>query len=777
MTSNVSSSGNEKESAKSGKARTSRASSSRGSKRGYSSPARHDVRMAVSAVVPCALVFLVYFTVCMGVSTAAIPDMSIFSLDFTHDQLKFRFWADAMTYPVVIGSVVFGAVMAFASFRYLLIKMQATTYLSLPLTRDRQYLTRAVVCALVMLVVLTIALGVSLALNLAALGPWEGEFVQFGYILAGLFTCTLVGFSVMAVALMLAGTQLEAALFAAALLACVTVACWGMNVITDALLVGNAAGEHLINTQHVVEAPLLAAYAACNPLLFFVEAAATHQTFMVMHPVYAPASPDWLLPAAWLVFSLALIFVGHMLYVSRHGEKAGMAGLCTPMSFVFGLVCGVAVFAVVFQALAGVNQVVAIVAGLAVFIIVSFLLLRGPLRGETSTLRQACGVLAGETAVLGAVVAIVATGGLGWSGVVPADEDIASVQVSYTGSPVWLVRNFDSATASNNSYYASGTYTYTSPSDISTVTGAHRALVQTGHAPYATDKVNFGQTVVPYDVVFSYTMKDGATLTRYYDRATLDELSSLLVLDDSKALSALRALAVSGESSDLDPDVASAISSSMTAQAFANGDIYLANALMEDPLLLSCTPEARTELLHALAADVAAQGSQNRYYPKKLCLGVLMFSMDGANDSESFSYQMENSVIYLTAKYEKTLAWLDKVGLKETLASSAKDVKKMSFERYDPYAGMNDATGAPRGQVFMSYLSATSDDFIAAPDFGKRFETDDEKQIKELFGLMRATYFMNGGGYQVCCELKNGKNAYFFIPYADAPDWLIRQVG
>ena len=271
-----------------------------------SSLRKHDAKVAVRNIMPVAIVFLVLYIVAMAVSTAAIPDISIFSLDYTHDQLKFRFWADALTYPIVIGTVIFGAVCAFASFRFLLIKTQSTSYLSLPLPRRTMYITRIVVAAVVMLAVLFIALLVTLVLNIIALDTFTGEIVQFLYVLFGLFVCALVGFAISLIAVLLAGTQLEAALFSAGLLALVSVVCWGLNVVMDWLLVGNAAGECLINTQTQVASSLLESWAQCNPLLFFVDAAASHQTFMVMHPVYEPVDPDWILPLAWFVFAIVL---------------------------------------------------------------------------------------------------------------------------------------------------------------------------------------------------------------------------------------------------------------------------------------------------------------------------------------------------------------------------------------------------------------------------------------------------------------------------------------
>lgn len=737
----------------------------------------HDTRVAFRNLLPTALIFLILYIVAMAVSTAAIPDISIFSLDYTHDQLKFRFWADALTYPVVIGTVVFGAACAFASFRFLLIKTQSTSYLSLPITRAKMYITRVVASAIVMVGVLLIALLVTLVLNIIALGTWEGEFVQFLYIFFGLVVCAFVGYSISLLAVLLAGTQLEAVLLSIGLLVLVSVVCWGLNVVMDWLLVGNAAGEYLINTQTQVAPSLLESLASCNPLLFFVDAAAAHQTFMVIHPVYAPVSPDWFLPIVWLVFSIVLSIVCNWLFVGRRGERAGMAGLCMPLTFVFSFVLALAIFAIVFFLLASLNVPSAIIAGIVCFVLVSFLMLAGPLKGENAPRKRIVQVLGSEVIVLAVIMACIGFGGLGYASKVPNQEDVSSVEMSYVGSPVYLATKFDSASASANSYYVSGSYSYTNAEDIALISNVHSQLISTGHATCKTDTVEFGKTVVPYDIVLTYTLKDGSTITRYYDRARMDELYQLLALDDSSALATLRSVVVGGNVDGLDATAASTIAGSMTGQAFSSGNIYLSDALYTDPLLLNCTDTARKELLDALAKDISKQSSKDRYEPDANCLGVLMFSSDGENDSASFSYQMENSIVYITSSFKNTLAWLKDKGLSKGLGIDVSQIASLSFEKYDPYQGMNDASTSPHGQIFFGYHSDNSDNFISAPDFGVRFETKEKKQIKELVPLMRNTYFLGAGGYQVCATLKNGSSTYLFIPQSIAPDWLIQQVG
>ena len=55
-----------------------------------------------------------------------------------------------------------------------------------------------------------------------------------------------------------------------------------------------------------------------------------------------------------------------------------------------------------------------------------------------------------------------------------------------------------------------------------------------------TDSKDFENTVVPYDIVFSYTDEKGKEHVWYYDRASMKELEQLLALEDAGSRQAAR---------------------------------------------------------------------------------------------------------------------------------------------------------------------------------------------------------------------------------------------
>ena len=764
--------------AKVGKAAPKRASGPKAGPRGGGSLLRHDFAVTFRQLLPFLLVAVAAFLVAMPVSTAAVPDASIFNLDYTHDQLKFRFWSESLTYPIVLGAALFGVVLGVRAFRFLLVKCESTAVLSLPLSRSAVFGTRFAACLLSLVLGIGLPLVVSLVVNIAALNVWEGLFVQFAYVFCGLLVTGAVACAVAACACAVSGTVAEAVAFAAALLAGVSVAAWGLNAIMDWMLVGNAFGERLMNSTVTVASSLLDVTAPMNPLLFFAQEAADHQVFIVQHPVYYPLVGTWLLVGCWAIVLVALVALGFFLVRRRKGEKAGIAGLNVVLALVVGIVVGLAAFGGTFTLLAGLNVGAAIAASFAVFLIVSAVLLRGPLKGRSSG-RRTIAVLGAEAAVLAAVLVAVGTGGLGYASAVPEASAVSRVSVSYTGSPSYLATKFDTAKAGDGSYYFSAEYTFDDTESIDVVRRVHTQLALTGGSQLGEDRSDFGGTVMPYDVVIRYTLADGSELVRYYDRATLDELSELTQLDGTGHARELARAAVTGDLSLLDDEDAAALGTSTARQAYALGDIYLSDRLYADPMLLNCDAQARSELLAALAEDIANQSVDDRYHPAGTCRGVLMFTQAGETAAETFAYGIENTVVYLTDEFEHTLDWFKQKGLDGYLVQQNEEslVESITVQRYAPFDGMNAVT-EPQSAYFLGYRAAVDQQFISMQDFGTKFSTTDPSQIAELLPLAKNACYLDGGGYLLSVKLA-GQSAYAYlvIPADDAPEWLVRVAG
>jgi ABC-2 type transport system permease protein len=216
------------------------------------------------------------------------------------------------------------------------------------------------------------------------------------------------------------------------------------------------------------------------------------------------------------------------------------------------------------------------------------------------------------------------------------------------------------------------------------------------------------------------------------------------------------------ENGDASPDILWA------KEAFNNGEIFLTDPTYRSMFSLSIDNENRSRLLEAIRADVSAQKTEDRYFPKAEPLGILMFTFDGENDVNSFSYHLNNSFVYLDEDFENTLSYLrgNDLWFDDGMASSVDpdEVETLIVQPYDPYIGINKPS-FPQSLYFMSYTSDSSDDFRILKDFGEKDIVKDPESKEKILSEMRSNYFLSEAGSLVAVKYKSSnKWVYKFWP-------------
>lgn len=727
----------------------------------------HDAVWSLRRISSLALLGLAAFAVLMPVSTAAVPQSSVFTLAYTHDQLRFRFFAGQLTSVVLLVTVVYGVGLGVALFRFALVRDQAAAFFSLGLGRTTLYCTRLVVGVLALAAGVLVPLAVSLLLNCLALGVTPGVTAQCVAVGACLFALGMVSLTASALSCLVAGTVTEALAFCAALLGSVTVVAWGLNALMSRLLIGNAYGALTSSRTTTVAPSLVSATAAINPLLAFNTFLRAHAIFWRHGLVPRPPAVAWDTPAVWLLAVAGLAVAGAVCVERRHTEKAGMAGSAPTVDLFAGGVLGFGGFAVVFHLLAPAGVGPAIVAGLAALVVVGMVLLRGPQRERTPWSRTVA-IVAAQTVVALVVVAVVADGGLGYSARVPAPARVASVVVSYVGSPNYLAAPV-TASSLGRSYYFAASYTYDSASAVRLVERVHRALIADAQQPLAVAEGAFANTVVPYDVVITYRLRGGGHLTRYYDRARLTDLAALLALDDTAGVRTLERALITGDLGGLSPSVATAVVAAPAWGAYRAGAIVLADRWFGHPVTVALDAVERDSLLAAIAHDVAARPAADRYFPVQAALGVIAFTQDPS--AATLGYTYGDALVYVTPDMTSTIAFLRSHDLAGDFAFRDR-LESLTFEKYDPYGGIVRVT-APTSAYFLGYRSSMAQDFWTQQDFGLRLTVSDPAKIAQLVPRLRDTYFMSDGGYLVAAQLAGSSAAaYCYLPAAEAPAYV-----
>ena len=185
-----------------------------------------------------------------------------------------------------------------------------------------------------------------------------------------------------------------------------------------------------------------------------------------------------------------------------------------------------------------------------------------------------------------------AGGAFGYAGFIPASDDVESVEVSYNGSPSYLTQGF-SGVASGSSYYYTSYRSYSRASSIDIVRSLHGQLVDTATQARGTDYEDFQSSIVPYDVVLRYRMKDGGEVARYYRQATVGELSALLALDNDEHTHELENAVITGDTDGLTDEERTELSKSPSYNAYRTGSIYLGDGALNRIMQVECTDEER----------------------------------------------------------------------------------------------------------------------------------------------------------------------------------------
>lgn len=720
----------------------------------------------MQGLVP-ALLCLAAFLLLVPVSTAAIPETSIFNIEYTHNQMKYRFYYEDLGIGMHGAAVISGMILALSLFRFMLNRRSSDAYFAIGIKRGKLLLLRFTPGLVQLLLAIGIPFLISLLLNLQALAKYGytgAMFLGFFYTLAGYILLAVIAYTVTVLACCLAGTLAEAAAWSAIFLSAPSALLFGVNALAKALLFGNSFGLVASTGTVTINAGLVERLDRANPLLFFYEMAQEYGAQYVRVDGSQPPSPQWAMLAAWLGGAALLLGLAWWALAARRAEIAGVSGtnrgISAAVSFI-GSFFGFSLLADYSTDLGTAPSIV--IAGIGYLLI--YAAIEFVQKRQLRHLPRQFRWLALQMGVVLGFVLVLAGGGFGYSGRIPDLSRVSSVDMSYVGSPNYLNAPIVGTSSTNNGYYLMASYNFLEEPDIAKVMELHRKIIDAGKGRLQLDKENFSRTVVPYDIVVSYNLWDGGKITRYYDRTSLSVLAGLLALDETaKVKDASQSTLNAGSGS-----------SYWASGAYSKGKIYMAGNWLNNPVELNLKAAQRSELLGLVAKDVASQSLEDRYYPKEPPAGVLMFTQEADEDSLRFGYRMENALVYVTPSFANTIAYLRKNGLYDYLQSPA-EIESITIRSYNPYVERFRSI-KPRSPLFMSYISKQAQEFILIKDFGADLAVQDASQIAELAPKLQNTYFMSDGGYLVSVKLKNSNQyVYKYLPQKDAPSYVTEKV-
>ncbi len=727
-----------------------------------SSEAGHDFAVVIKKLSMITLLVLAVMAVLIPLSTSAVSEFSIFNVEYTHQQLKFRFAAENAAVFAGYAAFLAGAASGLSLFSFVLDRRRSAFYFSLGLSRAQLYIIRILAGALALFAVTAIPVAVSVILNIKALGGYEGMPAYAAAFFAALFLQSLCGLLIFAAACQLAGTIQEALLAGATLAAAPSVCAFFINALMKNFTWGNTFGASTYAMAEV-RPSLLKLTADWNPLFMAQSSMEKYNSFSrEMSQTY----PDAVHTAPFLIW-IVIIALGAMiagaLFNAYKAERSGIEGLFKSTHWLICSVWPLGAFAVCMeytQMLApSVSCAVSAAAAAAVYAVMQRLLkYREKSRFSAA---KGCAALAAVTAVSAAAAF---TGGAGMFYSIPDAADTQSVRIVYSGQLSFIPAQ-SGLTSNGKAKYYSGRVTLESDECISEVRDIDSMLQKQGRIKLKSGSSDdFSETALPYDIHITYDLRSGKKTERYYDRITAGGLAKLLELCDTS------------EMKQQETDVVKGVLSGTlwNSASFSDGDVYLADGWLLNIKKLDLSADYRKQLQDAIASDINALSADDMYHPQADVKAQLMFTMNGEEALADLAEDNASAVVYVTDNWKNTETLLESWGVmpEEQAPGESGVFSDVLIQRFDPYSSMN-GMKTPVSLFFGQYFSSSAEDFVLRRDFGNRPDINDSGQISELAAASRGAYYMDGGGYLLAFKVAGGDSyVYRFLPYDDAPEFI-----
>ena len=720
---------------------------------------KHSFITAVKgSYVPSLISFIALFLAFVVVNPLFFGPSYAPSIDAHRANYIFSLYDPALS-PFIVGIIICtSAICALLTFMFLYKTNMVTLYFSLGLSRKKLFVTRYLAGITMSIAPILLIMLVALVTNVLVLGTSMELITAFSYLLLGFVVLSVLAFAITSLMCTLCGTLVEGILLSAFGLGGISLLILGFNFMMNLFLFGNAYGVFSYTYQPSIQQNIIHLTTAVNPLMYFLNDARIYSLLRLDHvtetlPVALPKISGTTV-TSWLIIGILLSILAINFFERRKAEITGVAGankfgsfICTviPTYFFFSLTLWVAdPFVSRVAAL-----LLATIIGLVVYVIIALGFRHFPFRNDVFKLPTVL-------AICFLSIAVLSTGGMGFSSRLPVVEDIERVYVSYKGSPDYQTSIGSGGTSGDGTYYFGvRDLEYTSKSDINRVLDIHQAIIEYGEKPVSGEAIveSPADYTIESEIVINYTLHDGGEFIRYYPATSLSNLMLVLSLDNTDFMKA---------------SISQAFQEDNASSVFTSGEIVLTDIFYKTEFNYEPNAGARSRLLDALRTDVSRQTVQQRYFPDSSALGVIVFTDNDYfnarhHDSKYGLIPFGVSKVFITEDFTQTIAFLKEEGLFEHFAFRG-DIDYLTVKGYlinvqDERSFYNNA----RSHYFRSYQG--DPDPLA-------IKITDQAEQNELLSKTRSNYFAAEGGYIVGVHLKDQGPVYMFLPEEDAPAFI-----
>lgn len=743
-------------------------------------------------------------------------------------------------YGIMLGLafMLLGILFALFSFKFIMRKKQVNVFLSSPVDRRTMYKNRVVSSLLMMAGAIVIPIIADIIINACLVGHF-GYVLRCGVLLfAECFIYTAAGFALMSLAMSFCTTVVESIFFCGAVAGVPTSVSYFIHSLCYTFLSGynHKSLIHFYYDEAFFAKPSLLHYTSLiNPLILGKAFGADYSlsdniiefvhrgneqyvvdSYSVLGGVAAGVSNtntgyenmpfSYILPLiVWAVISIGIIFIARKLFINIKAENAGVHGTRPAAARLFAAEVMVVLFAslvggfgITSRIIVISNNTLNIVTGMVLVFIIYFIIMAICRRSIKPKLRELI-VPVSTIAVSGIMIAVLSTGGLGYSTYIPDVEDIDKAAITtditdITTCEVLLNPYSDSYMDSlfqNTENSAIGPFT--DKEDIEKFVEINKDII-------AQEE----RSTITKGIYVCYELKNGRIVSRYYDIKSDDIAYKILSLRDSKAEREELEYMLCGDSENSPFDKKMKNSNMDTYGFFANdsesnieqlfkkGIVYAINsANINSGNKIKNTPELRKALLD----DLLSQTYEQRFKPEEAAIGGLLFS--NYNDIETDSYTEENSDVYKTSReqgwyiypsMENTVNYLKSTGeyklfevqdeVESVSIASFKSIKGRQAQNWNNIFYITSQFSSSNQSIESSEIVDYYDDYVETAMksyFSNAKVVKDEKQIDELLSHSRIYSRIDDNDYIVMIKYKKTGYVTKMIPADEMPQWAVQK--
>lgn len=750
-------------------------------------------------------------------------------------------------FGVVCASVLLGVI----AFRFIANKKTVNVYYSLGIKRTKLFASKYFAGLIMQSVAVIIPSLLSIFVNIYYIGSsrelWAAGIYRGMLLLATAIFC----YTFTAMIFCCVGTIVEGIIFSGVTLGLPSIALFSLQTFMSKLIWGSPYGKSVRTAEYVSlsATSLLSKFANYNPLLFAVTGLKKYLIAPIEKTVDANnqtvikifsgengtvwSNPNYTAIICWLAASVAVFALGLYLYKNRKAEICGFRGMNKVLNTLVTFAVGIFAFSLATNLYDVIGFVPMIIAAIAAYVVI-YLIIELVLNRSKKAFVKGLVKLPVHVGVLVIISIVIGTGLFGFSNKLPEVEEISSVSVSAPMSMKEAMGDAGFSTTRGESVFIGEVYypvyaatvkgEYTTESDKKTMLDINKAFVELKNKKLDQNS----EDCINYPIAFHYTLKNGKTVTRYYDYCNEETMKQLFlaattdyykekvaeafttdfrILTDEEYSSEQYTPEISklatNERYTYEGGLVTFISPDLARQTIFGTDTVLNDTRGEEGAAatendgaeklayLHMSKEVHTALKQAIKQDLVAQTAQQKFNPTDSAVGIISFSSKRNSGGEiSYFYGdgfsgvtapvSSGTCIYVTPDMVNTIKVLKDNGFYEYFETTLKPVSVSvvkagrAFEQDTDlyYSGLESNLV---GEFILTRVSAETYSLLKKNDYDTTVlnkKISEKEKVEQLASLAQINYFSFTDGYYCIFEMSDGSYVTKFLPEGKTPDYV-----